>query len=70
MNLFTISNRGLLVIAVLVAVLWGVIFAERAIKLQAQRDYQELMELVSPRPVQTEQEAKPPVRSPLNPTNA
>jgi hypothetical protein len=70
MNLFTISNRGLLVIAVLVAVLWGVIFAERAIKLQAQRDYQELMELVSPRPVHTEQETKPPVRSPLNPTNA
>ena len=35
MTLIGISNRGLLLIAILVGILWGCIFAERAIVAQA-----------------------------------
>ena len=35
-----ISNHGLTVIALLVFVLWGVIFAERALVAKAHRDYE------------------------------
>ncbi|HYM11688.1 MAG TPA: hypothetical protein VEU62_13215 [Bryobacterales bacterium] len=38
MTLTGISNRGLLVIALLVAVLWGCIVAEHAIISQARRE--------------------------------
>lgn len=38
MTLTGISNRGLLLIALLVAVLWGCIVAERAIINQARRE--------------------------------
>jgi hypothetical protein len=41
MRLMGISNRGLLVITLLVMCLWGIIFAERAIVRQAQREHQE-----------------------------
>jgi hypothetical protein len=41
MRLTGISNRGLLVIALLVMCLWGIIFAERAIVRQAQREHLE-----------------------------
>ena len=41
MRLTGISDRGLLVITLLVICLWGIIFAERAIVRQAQREQQE-----------------------------
>jgi hypothetical protein len=41
MRLTGISNRGLLVITLLVICLWGIIFAERAIVRQAQREHLE-----------------------------
>jgi hypothetical protein len=41
MRVMGISNRGLLVITLLVMCLWGIIFAERAIVRQAQREHQE-----------------------------
>ncbi len=40
MRTIGISNQGLTVIALLVFVLWGVIFAERALVAQARRDYE------------------------------
>jgi hypothetical protein len=43
MRVFAISNRGLLVIGMLVAVLWGLIYTERSLTLRAQRDYLEVM---------------------------
>lgn len=43
MRVFAISNRGLIVIGILVAVLWGLIYAERALTLQAQQDYLEVL---------------------------
>ena len=42
MRLFEISNRGLAVISLLVAVLWGVIFMERSLNARAEQDYQEM----------------------------
>jgi hypothetical protein len=43
MRVFAISNRGLIVIGILVAVLWGLIYTERALTLRAQQDYLEVM---------------------------
>jgi hypothetical protein len=43
MKLTGISNRGLVVIGLLVMFLWGIIFAERAILRQAQREHQEFL---------------------------
>ena len=40
MRTIGISNQGLTFIALLVFVLWGVIFAERALVAQARRDYE------------------------------
>ncbi len=48
MTLTGISGRGLAVIAMLVAILWGCIFAERAIIRQAR---QETLQLRRSRPV-------------------
>ncbi len=48
MRLTGISNRGLLVITLLVICLWGIIFAERAIVRQAQREH---LEFFRSRPV-------------------
>jgi hypothetical protein len=42
MRVFAISNRGLIVIGILVAVLWGLIYAERVLTVQAQQDYIEM----------------------------
>jgi hypothetical protein len=43
MKLTGISNRGLMVISLLVVFLWGIIFAERAIVRQAQREHHEFL---------------------------
>jgi hypothetical protein len=43
MKLTGISNRGLMVIGLLVVFLWGIIFAERAIVRQAQREHDQFM---------------------------
>ena len=42
MRTIGISNQGLTVIALLVFVLWGVIFAEHVLLSQARRDYDHL----------------------------
>ncbi len=42
MRIFGISNHGLTVIALLVAVLWSVIFVERSLTRRALQDYDEL----------------------------
>ena len=51
MRVFAISNRGLIVIAILVAVLWGLIYAEHSLTLRAQRDYIEVMRSISTTPL-------------------
>ena len=43
MRLIGISNQGLIVISFLVAMLWGLIFAEQRFAHRAQRDYQEVL---------------------------
>lgn len=42
MKLFDVSNHGLAIIGVLVAVLWGVIFMERSLNAHTQQVYEEL----------------------------
>ena len=59
MKLIGITNRGLAVIALLVGLLWGMIFAERALTYRAQRDYIELRRSTPPQP-----EHPQPARSP------
>ena len=54
MRIFAISNRGLIVIGILVAVLWSLICAERALTLRAQQDYLEVMRSLTTTPVKTE----------------
>ena len=41
MKVTGITNQGLSIISLLVLLLWGVIFAERALVSQAERDYQD-----------------------------
>ena len=60
MKLFGISNIGITVIALLVAFLWGVIYAERTLTYQAERDYIELRRSLAPSPAQTQ-----PARAPI-----
>lgn len=55
MTLTGISNRGLLLITVLVAMLWGCIFAERAIVNEARRETMMLLRSRGPVPVRYEQ---------------
>jgi hypothetical protein len=43
MKLFTISNRGLVVIGVLVLVLWSLILAEKAVVRQAHEAHYEFL---------------------------
>ncbi len=57
MKLLGITDRGLIVISLLVMALWGIIFAERAILRQAQQDHLEFLrtlretrEIASPMP--------------------
>jgi len=59
MKLFGISNVGITVIALLVALLWGVIYAERTLTYQAQQDYIELRRSLAPSPARTQ-----PARAP------
>lgn len=53
MRVFAISNRGLIVIGILVAVLWGLIYTERALSLRAQQDYLEVMRSLTVAPAKT-----------------
>jgi hypothetical protein len=53
MRVFAISNRGLVVIAFLVAVLWGLIYTERTLTFRAQQDYLEVMRSLTVTPVKT-----------------
>ncbi|MBI3698522.1 MAG: hypothetical protein HY238_27230 [Acidobacteria bacterium] len=62
MTLTGLSNRGLLVIAVLVGILWGLIFAERAIIRRAHRESQLLLRSRPSMPVQY---AQPSLSRPL-----
>jgi len=55
MKLTGLSNHGLLIIAVLVAVLWGLILAERAIVRQAHQETLLLLRSRSPVPAQYQQ---------------
>jgi hypothetical protein len=55
-----ISNRGLATIAVLVSILWGCIFAERAI---VRRAYEETQEVLHSRP-EIPVRAHPPRQNP------
>jgi hypothetical protein len=52
MTLTGLSNRGLLLIAMLVAILWGCIFAERAIVNNARRETETLLRSRGRVPVQ------------------
>lgn len=54
MRVFAISNRGLIVIGVLVAVLWGLIYVERSLTLKAQQDYLEVLRSTTLAPVGTQ----------------
>jgi hypothetical protein len=54
MRVFAISNRGLAVIGILVAVLWSLIYAERTLTLRAQQDYLEVMRSLTTTPVKTQ----------------
>jgi hypothetical protein len=54
MRVFAISNRGLIVIGILVAVLWSLICAERALTLRAQQDYLEVMRSLTTTPAKTQ----------------
>jgi hypothetical protein len=54
MRVFAISNRGLIVIGILVAVLWGLIYTERALTLRAQQDYLEVMRSLTATPIKTQ----------------
>ena len=60
MTLTGISNRGLLLIALLVGVLWGCILAERAIVSRARQETMLLLRLRNPVPVKY-QKKKPPL---------
>jgi hypothetical protein len=64
MRVFAISNRGLIVIAVLVAVLWGLIYAERALTVQAQQDYIELLRAPAANPADAESIRSKPTAAP------
>ena len=63
MRILGISNHGLAVIATLVAVLWGVIFMERAFNQRAERDYQELRHSLQATPASTPSPTKPALPS-------
>ena len=63
MRILGISNHGLAVIAMLVAVLWGVIFMERAINQRAERDYHELRHSLQATPAATPSPASPALPS-------
>lgn len=54
MKVFDVSNHGLATIAVLVAVLWGVIFMEKSLNARTQQDYQELMRSLHSTPAGTQ----------------
>ena len=60
MTLTGISNRGLLLIALLVAILWGSILAERTIVSHAREQTESLLR--SRRPTPAHYHLRPPVR--------
>ena len=63
MRILGISNHGLAVIAMLVAVLWGVIFMERSINQRAERDYQELRQSLQLTPASAPSTSNPTLPS-------
>jgi hypothetical protein len=67
MRIFAISNRGLVVIGILVAVLWGLICTERALTFRAQQDYLEVMRSLTVTPVKTRPIQAPKTVAPANP---
>jgi hypothetical protein len=70
MRVFAISNRGLIVIGILVAVLWGLIYAERALTLQAQQDYLEVLRSTTLTPVDSESRPASKPAAPRYPSQA
>jgi hypothetical protein len=64
MRVFAISNRGLMVIGILVAVLWGLIYTEHTLTLRAQQDYLEVMRSLTVTPEKTH---RAPARKPASP---
>jgi hypothetical protein len=60
MPLTGISNRGLALIALLVVVLWGCIFAERAIVRQAYEETQNVLRSQPVVPVKQQRPVGPP----------
>ena len=61
MPLTGISNRGMALIAVLVAILWGCIFAERAI---VRRAYEETQDVLRSQPEVRVRQQRPAVPPP------
>ena len=53
MKIFGITNRGLVVITLLVAFLWGVILTEHAMLRSAQRDHDNFIRSLEPLPAAT-----------------
>ena len=58
MRFFGVSNRGLIVNGILVAVLWGLIYTERALTRRAQLDYLEVMRSLARIPVKTDRRCR------------
>jgi hypothetical protein len=53
MKIFGITNRGLVVITLLVAFLWGVILTEHAMLRSTQRDHDNIIRGLEPLPAAT-----------------
>ncbi len=70
MRIFAISNRGLVVIGILVAVLWGLIYTERSLTYRAQQDYLEVMRSLTVAPVKTHRTPTRKSNGPVNPAQA
>lgn len=62
MPLTGISNRGLALIALLVVILWGCIFAERAIVRQAYEETQNVLRSQPVVPVKQQRPTPPPTQ--------
>jgi hypothetical protein len=70
MRIFAISNRGLIVIGFLVAVLWGLIYTERSLTFRAQQDYLEVMRSLTVTPVKTHPIPTRKTTAPVDPARA
>lgn len=70
MTITGISNRGLLLITILVTLLWGCVFAERAIVNKARHDRLEYLRWRGPGPVNYERQQNPRVFPPRFPAHS